>query len=365
MDKMKIYFGAIVFLSVIFNPVFAEDQVSKSEITMRIEVISQTPLVQMEKFYKGNQGIARQKFSQERGEWILLESQGQIPDGMVKEYYSSGKVHYERTFKNGKRDGFVREFSENGNLMLEVPYLDGKEDGTAKEYYKNGKIHYERSFKNGKRNGLTKVFFENGVVRLEAPYIDGKEEGIHKQYYPNGVLEQTFTFKDGRVNGMVAKYNEDGTFDHESFWENGLPTSSMHTQHQYYSTGKIKSKYFYNHTGGDLKPDSFLGFHKEYYRNGQLWWEFKIKSNKGSRVSDFKEYDQDGKLISDQPGWFNGTIKDFYENGKLKSERSFVDGIGTELTCYDEQGIQEPIQKIGAITNCESLGEVLNKENQK
>jgi antitoxin component YwqK of YwqJK toxin-antitoxin module len=70
--------------------------------------------------------------------------------------------------RNGKIEGHVKEYYENGSIKIEESYKNGKAEGIAKIYYENGKIKEEASFKNGKRYGL-KFYFLNGAV-IEVEY---------------------------------------------------------------------------------------------------------------------------------------------------------------------------------------------------
>ena len=54
----------------------------------------------------------------------------------------------------------------------------GKSDGTHKEYYASGQLKAEKSFKNGKLEGLAKEYFADGQLRAEKSFKDGKKEGL-------------------------------------------------------------------------------------------------------------------------------------------------------------------------------------------
>ncbi|OGF47652.1 MAG: hypothetical protein A2452_03215 [Candidatus Firestonebacteria bacterium RIFOXYC2_FULL_39_67] len=91
-------------------------------------------------------------------------------------------------------------------------------DGIVKEYYKSGKLLLEFNFKDNKMNGLYKSYYEDGVLWQEKNYKDGKENGIFKIYYENGKLMSEITYKDGKTNGMARSYNEEGKLKEE--WNN-------------------------------------------------------------------------------------------------------------------------------------------------
>jgi len=46
----------------------------------------------------------------------------------------------EATYKDGKHDGLIRMWHENGQLKMEAPYKDGKEDGPVRFWDENGEL---------------------------------------------------------------------------------------------------------------------------------------------------------------------------------------------------------------------------------
>lgn len=79
--------------------------------------------------------------------WEAITKQ---PDGVYKEYNSvlGGKdnVSLEAHFKNGKLNGTTKWFGSSGELIWEIPYVDGAKHGMVKDY-QDGIVHY--LFNNG------------------------------------------------------------------------------------------------------------------------------------------------------------------------------------------------------------------------
>ena len=64
-------------------------------------------------------------------------------------------------------------------LMFEGEYLNGKENGNGKEYalYGGGNksfLRFEGKYLDVKRNGKGKELFDNGKVLFEGEYLNGK-----------------------------------------------------------------------------------------------------------------------------------------------------------------------------------------------
>ena len=47
---------------------------------------------------------------------------------------------------------------------MDLTFKNGKEDGPLKEYWENGQLRYEGTFKNGERYGLWKFYNSNGKI---------------------------------------------------------------------------------------------------------------------------------------------------------------------------------------------------------
>ncbi len=103
------------------------------------------------------------------------------------------------------------------------------------------------------------------------------------------------------------------------------------------------------------------GIHKEYYPNGKVKSEANYKNGKVEGI--LKEYYESGRLAFIQTvrnGKIRGLVKAYYENGKLKGEVNYVDSMQDgELKEYYENGkIKEEVTYIaGQIINIKKFDE--------
>ena len=106
-----------------------------------------------------------------------------IKDGIHKEWYESGQILLEETYKLGDKNfnGFYRKYwFENGQLMGQGSYT-----GEYIEYYDNGKIAKKGNLMNGKLVGIHKTYYgSNGKLMIE---ID-KKNNIMKMWDKKGNL---------------------------------------------------------------------------------------------------------------------------------------------------------------------------------
>jgi len=79
------------------------------------------------------------------------------------------------------RDGVKKEYYDTGQLLSEVTYKNFRRHGPYKEYYKNGKLKVETTFQNGKINGVAKAYDEDGTLILKEIYDNG--ETVYRNDY--------------------------------------------------------------------------------------------------------------------------------------------------------------------------------------
>ena len=95
------------------------------------------------------------------------------------------------------------EYWDNGQVLSQIHYLDGKRDGSCRHWYKNGQLMNEGFYKNGKMIGPFMSYYENGQIQNHGHYkytesgVYSRKDGVWKYYYDNGQLESESIIKDG------------------------------------------------------------------------------------------------------------------------------------------------------------------------
>ncbi len=227
------------------------------------------------------------------------------------EYYPDGKIKISAMFRNGIPEGIKREYSADGNI--EKAYL-----------YQNGLIIGEGIVKDdGNREGYWKDFYPDGSLKAEGNYENGKQTGIWKYYHQNGKIEQTGKFsKQGKLDGTWKWYFDSGQLLKEESYRNGA-RDGLSTE--YDETGKVieEGEFVDGNEDGpwfELTGDSFIrGTYRDGLRNG-MWYNFYLERNGAATdtLCSFK-----GGFIEDNP---NGKHTYYWENGKVKDEGSYVNG---------------------------------------
>ena len=104
---------------------------------------------------------------------------------MKKKWKTTNKAAIVENFKNGVRDGELKRYYLNGNLLMRLYFEAGKVEGPWEDYYPNGKLLMSGQMKANKEVGNWKYYDENGNLLGEAPYNqipkairDAKEKNI-------------------------------------------------------------------------------------------------------------------------------------------------------------------------------------------
>ncbi len=248
-------------------------------------------------------------------------------------------------YRNGKKNGYNikynYEYNDSGQLVKKEIvskelYLNDKKEGKA-YYYKNNKIHLIVNYKNGVKNGyafeisndtlITTLYeYKNGFLvfseKINRYDKNGKKHGVWKEFYPDGKLKREMYYIHGQLNGLYKEYSPDGKLITVLMYKYGKPekvnknTVREITQKQtFYPSGRLKHSGFYKH---DSIP---VGVHKEYDEAGN--------------VTMVKIYDDNGYLkgegMFDKHGRKTGIWKEFYPTGELKAEGKYKKGKRTGL----------------------------------
>lgn len=116
---------------------------------------------------------------------VMFLSKTMGPTSFEKRWQTTNKAAIVENFKNGVRDGELKRYYLNGNLLMRFYYEAGNVEGPWEDYYPNGKLLMSGQMKANKEVGNWKYYDENGNLLGEAPYNqipkairDAKEKNI-------------------------------------------------------------------------------------------------------------------------------------------------------------------------------------------
>jgi antitoxin component YwqK of YwqJK toxin-antitoxin module len=201
-------------------------------------------------------------------------------------------------------------------LLLAVTFLSQAQtknelntNGPNKYFYPNGKVSSEGTMRDGKPDGYWKTYYETGKLKSEGNRRNFQLDSIWRFYTEDDKPSMEFSYKDGKKNGYKKTYNKDGKTDSEELYSDDVKQG----------------------------PTNY------YYKEGQLWKKIPFVKNREEGIA--YEYAPDGTVITlidyragfirsqekinrkDAAGLKQGLWREFYSEGKIKSEGHYTDDL--------------------------------------
>lgn len=299
----------------------------------------------------------------QRTERINRKDNKGLKQGMWKEFYPSGTIKSEVTYRDDKMDGYLKEYSANGSLLNTTKYINGILQQNPPELAKLD-IKY--------------VYHDNGNIKFSATYKDGVMEGIQREFSPEGKVIAAKVYSEGFLIG-------EGVMDtagmQQGPWIEYYPGGQVKSKGEYinnmrigewifyYSNGKVEQKGKYDNKG------KAQGIWKWFYESGNIWREESYKNNK--REGQMTEYDDNGKIITQgefvggerEGPWMlqladyreegnyvadkrDGEWKHYYvSNNKLRYVGKYIDGVpdGVQTYYYENGQVKQVGKYVGGM----------------
>ena len=155
--------------------------------------------------------------------YVMKNYKNGILDGKYLEFYKNGLLHYEATFKAGKRHGPQKHYDQQtGKLIMEMNYVNDIRDGPMKKYWLNGNVKNECVFKNGLREGQRIEYYINGSVHRLDNYSDDKLHGVSYGYDRNGAPLYQMDYRDGLLSGEHKEWDKEGNLTSWKLYHKGV-----------------------------------------------------------------------------------------------------------------------------------------------
>jgi len=298
-----------------------------------------------------------------------------LKQGEWKDFYPSGNIKAEKSFRDDRLHGYYKEYDAKGNLTLTMLYDNGAivksnvEDQPDIEirnrYDQNGKLIYSGPYRNAVPVGIHREYSPDGKITNSMIYNDngtlvsegivdekGERTGKWQDFYPSGKIADEGQYTENRRSGLWKFYNADQKVEQTGYFKNDRPDGLWKW---YYENGALlrEEEYFQGKRDGAFTEYSrngeiiAQGQYSDGERNGD--WKFKSTNNTeegkfitGLKDGTWKSYYSDGKLRF-KGGYVQGMAEGqhmlYYENGKIKEERYYSSGLRQKTwKKYDEDG---------------------------
>jgi len=147
----------------------------------RLDAAERAEREEAERTQKEEERRRKEEERRARLRWLTLNR-------AVTVFHPSGIPHLKYTLVDGKRDGVMQRWDEQGNLREETEYAKDKKHGKGVYYYPSGKKEIEGFFSMGKRASVWRGWHEDGTLKYRSEYRDGELKGW-KNFLEDGETE--------------------------------------------------------------------------------------------------------------------------------------------------------------------------------
>ena len=303
-----------------------------------------------------------------------LSSEGTLQDGKPdkywKNYHKNGKLKSEGNRLNFLLDSVWKFYDENGALINTYTYKEGKKNGTKNNYnVESGKLESTENYETDLKHGFTYYFYGRDSVWKKIPFDKGKEHGTGYEYEKDGRIITIFIYKNGFLYRAEKINRRDANGLKQGNWKEFYTNGNVSKETKYENDKKNGYYKEYNEKGEVTKTIKYindieitdapelvkLDVNYDYYDDGRPKKIFTTKngvkegverdySDSGTVIASkiFKEGKLQGDGIVDLTGKKQGHWKEFYDEGPLKAEGSYIDGIKVgDWTYYHANGAIE------------------------
>jgi uncharacterized protein len=285
-----------------------------------------------------------------------------VKEGFASYYYADTTLRLTVKFVKGKEQGFAREFSKKGDIITLLEYKNGylinKEfvnrfisdslkSGKWISFYTNGNERSEGYYKSGIKNGYFKEYSEDGNLKTVSKYIDGvlqKEAAeiakldVKTEYYSNGQIKKRGSYKNNISEGISREYSPEGKIIASKIYLDGIVIGDGIVDENGVKQGPWKEY----HDGGELRSVGKyvnglkIGEWKFYYKNGKLEQTgVYLKNEKPD--GEWKWYYDNGNLWMEEfydGGLENGMMTEYSDSGTVIAKGNYVDGLEDSSWVY-------------------------------
>lgn len=187
-------------------------------------------------------------------------------------------------------------------------------------YYPDGSISSEGFLKDGKPDGYWKTFYPSNVMKSEGNRKNFLLDSIWVFYDEKADTTEKIDYLMGKKNGYYFKYNNNNVISKELYLNDVQQGMSFY----YYDSGNLYQKI--NFKDGFKQGEAF-----EFSEEGFLIAIYEYRYGNIISRERLNRYDSSGKKT--------GLWKEFYDNGNVKSEANYLNGIlNGYVKDYDQDG---------------------------
>jgi antitoxin component YwqK of YwqJK toxin-antitoxin module len=227
------------------------------------------------------------------------------------------------TYKAGGAMALMMALYLSGNLLLAQD--EAPRNGFVQFFYPGGQLSSEGIMREGKPDGYWISYYATGIKKSEGKYTNFLLDSIWTFYDNKGDTLQKISYMFGKKNGYYTVF---GYENRKQGREHGV----IKSKELYVNDKREGVSYYYDDMGRLRKEVSFVngkrqGLSREYDENGTV---VSLLYYHDGYLTDKEEINR-----ADKNGLKQGVWKEFYPDGKIKTERTYrndmLDGLYKEF----------------------------------
>lgn len=172
--------------------------------------------------------------------------------------YETGKYVYPDTFNPDEEAVCTSGIHFYIDRECAETYVYPVRSKTIRNYYASGSLMSEQTFREGLKDGPYCSWYENGTLQSKAMYRMDRQHGVTIGYRQNGKKDSEIVYSDG-LRLKCTLYDKDENIEEISYFEAGM----IETRMGYYANSVPRSITSYNRAENSVQ-------YKTYDESGQL-----------------------------------------------------------------------------------------------
>ncbi|MEN8155786.1 MAG: hypothetical protein ABFS10_02455 [Bacteroidota bacterium] len=188
------------------------------------------------------------------------------------------------------------------------------DSGFVQYHYPNGQVSSEGTMKNGNPDGYWRTYYVSGVIKSVGKRTNYLLDSTWNFFNQAGELVQSVSYSIGEKNGYSIRFGYDNPTS---------PGVSTMISKELYVNGKKEGNSFYYYKTGELKQ---VIYYVDNRKQGKVM-EYSTDSVLINVLQYNDNYLVDRERVNrkDKQGRKQGTYREYYENGKMKTEEHYLD----------------------------------------
>jgi antitoxin component YwqK of YwqJK toxin-antitoxin module len=212
--------------------------------------------------------------------WNKTDKQG-IRQGFWKASYENGSPKYKGFFKDGSPVGEFLRFYEDGTCKARMVYPENEDTVQVELYYQNAKLAAKGHYLIMKKEGSWSYYsYYSGKLVCQENYLHGLKAGFSHKYYASGILSEELEYNNDMKNGRWSQFYENGSPRLKGNYQINLRTGEFLVL---YPSGQTQTK-------GQFRRDKMEGKWDYYNEDGKLELEIEYQNGIALNQDKIDEY---------------------------------------------------------------------------